>query len=220
MKPLKIILTGCGSEKAPSRRPACELYTGPLAKARANYALDQQALAALSLGWNVTPGHEERQMEYQITVWRILSALHGVIHPGDSLDPYDCPADRGWVQTKSIRWGLVVVDVCLTLAGGNPSTATVELHAGKNYAMACVPLLRAAGFDTVLWTAGIGGIGKQLKAYAEQHEADQDRLDKLQEVIDQAKAAAELDAAIQRTTATGRTFRRRLLKLPGWRPPR
>ncbi len=75
------ILIGCGARKLDHRSPAKDLYIGSLFQARRRYA-------------EASGGR-----------WAILSALHGLVHPEQPLDPYDLglaeltPQEmRAWVE--------------------------------------------------------------------------------------------------------------------------
>lgn len=60
-----IALVSCGKSKLPHAAPACNLYTGQLFRAARAYIEAQ--------GWQ----------------WWILSAKHGLLHPGAIITPYD-----------------------------------------------------------------------------------------------------------------------------------
>lgn len=62
---VRVALVGCGKAKTATGREARNLYTGPLFRAARHFA------------------------ELQCDDWVILSALHGVVLPDDSIDPYD-----------------------------------------------------------------------------------------------------------------------------------
>jgi hypothetical protein len=138
--PVRVVLVGCVAEKAAERRPARDLYTSPLWRARRAYA---EATAP------------ER--------WLILSAAWGLIHPAEVIPPYDRRLDR---ESKAVRqaWADRAAS-CLIGFGYAPcSRLLVEVHAGEPYRADLVPILRQAGVEVLEPLAGLG-IGEQLGWY-------------------------------------------------------
>lgn len=112
----RVILVGCGQRKLPHAAPARELYTGAL-------FLSQRAYAEAS-------GQP----------WAILSAQHGLLLPGQVVEPYDKRLSRSWKERHF--WA---EDVYPYLRPLLPPSALVEILAGADYADALRPVLVAHG---------------------------------------------------------------------------
>ncbi|WP_147332037.1 DUF6884 domain-containing protein [Geodermatophilus marinus] len=124
----RVVLVGCSSSKAPTARPAAELFTGA--------AFTKARDLAISTG----------------APWYVVSAKFGLLDPAEVVAPYDVyPPD----QPASYRaaWGAWVV---AQLASRHELCGTeVEVHAGRAY---CDPLrapLAAAGATLVEPLAGL-----------------------------------------------------------------
>lgn len=128
---MHITLVSCVAGKLDRPAPARELYTSDwFAKARA-YA------------------------EAQGAPWFILSAEHGLVHPGRELAPYDTTllAMNEW---KRAAWALRVARQLRELV---PTGAELEILAGKAYRCELVPLIHE-DYRVSIPLAGLG-IGSQ-----------------------------------------------------------
>lgn len=108
-----MILIQCVSSKANEELPAKELYQGQYFDAMRRYA--------------EATGEE----------WRILSAKHGLVHPGETLAPYD-EFGLSEQQAREIAQSLTHSDV-----------DSVKVIAGKKYTNPLTPELEARGIDVV-----------------------------------------------------------------------
>ena len=145
----RYLLVGCGKDKAPAPRPAAALYTGGLTVARIRYA---QASGR---------------------PWAILSALHGLLRPEEEVVPYDRALSDLDTDGRA-AWGReVAVQVARWLGevGAQPG-ATVEIHAGADYARALMGELRALGLSVELPTKGLP-VGAQKAWYARARDSAQ-----------------------------------------------
>lgn len=117
-----VVLVGCVKKKRPKASPARELYTSPLFDKRRRYA------------------------EASGRPWFILSALHGLLDPDRTIEPYDMYLAR---QTAAYRrrWAAQVI-ADLAAAVGQLEGRVVEIHAGASYVDPLEPLLKAAGART------------------------------------------------------------------------
>jgi hypothetical protein len=123
-----IVLVGCSSSKAPTARPAAELFTGP-AFTRA------RDLAA-------TSGKP----------WYVLSAKFGLLAPDEVVAPYDVYLGKQSARYRS-AWGTWVV---AQLGERHElSGAVLEVHAGRAYAEPLLAPLAAAGATLVQPLAGL-----------------------------------------------------------------
>ena len=137
--PRRIGLTGCVKEKASGIHAARDLYLSPLFEGRRAF------------------------VEHSCDEWWILSALHGLVQPGDSLEPYDVTLND---VSASVRrsWSL---DVLASINDRiNPSAGDIfELHAGANYRLfGLAKGLRERGCHIVNPTEGLS-LGRQLRFY-------------------------------------------------------
>lgn len=106
-KPRRIGLVGCVKTKAAVARPAKDLYLSPLFLGR------------------------RRFVERTCDEWWILSALHGLVHPDDVLDPYEV-ALKNVSRSERRNWSRAVlssIDNRVHARDGD----TFELHAGADY---------------------------------------------------------------------------------------
>ena len=144
---LRVVLVGCSSGKAPTARPAAELFTGA--------AFTKARDLARSSG----------------APWYVLSAKFGLLDPGEVVAPYDVylPDQPAGYRTA---WGAWVVAQLATRHG--LSGTVVEVHAGRAY---CDPLrapLAAAGATLVEPLAGLG-LGERLAWYGRRTMTDDSR---------------------------------------------
>lgn len=75
-----LVLVGCGKQKQARPAPAGELYTGQLFRAAKRYA------------------------EQHGDAWAILSAKHGLVLPGQVLEPYDLAMDQLQAASDRNAW--------------------------------------------------------------------------------------------------------------------
>ncbi len=133
-----VILVGCVARKAPSSRPARELYASELFRRRRKYA------------------------EAKGQPWFILSAKHGLVHPDDVIAPYNETLDR--LSPSALQgWGNSVAEALNRRLGSLESVA-FEIHAGRRYVQSLAPRLLAQGASVQLPLEGLR-IGKQLQWY-------------------------------------------------------
>ncbi|SFL38148.1 DUF6884 domain-containing protein [Geodermatophilus ruber] len=141
---LRVVLVGCSSSKAPTPRPAAELFTGgAFGKAR-----DLARSSGLP--------------------WYVLSAKWGLLDPDEVVAPYDVYLGDRSTEYRT-AWGAWVV---AQLADRHDLRgAVVEVHAGRTY---CDPLaapLAAAGATLHQPLAGLRQ-GERLAWYARTPAAD------------------------------------------------
>jgi hypothetical protein len=135
----RIGLVGCVKKKAGVPMPASDLYISELFKGR------------------------RRFVERSCDRWWILSALHGLVHPGELLAPYDYtlktttrPERRAWAHRV-----LHELDERERLQPGD----VVEVHAGVEYRdFGLVAGLKDRGVDVVVPALGMTQ-GRQLGFY-------------------------------------------------------
>lgn len=126
-----IHLVACVGRKRDYRAPAADLYRSDwFVKAR-------------------------RYVEAMHAPWFILSAAHGLVRPGDWLDPYDVTL-RDLTAAERRRWGEMTV-VQLRDAIGPAHRGPIVFLAGRLYRD---PLLDFAGHRAVIPMAGMA-IGRQ-----------------------------------------------------------
>lgn len=146
-----LVVIGCGKTKLETNgQPvaACQLYDGPLFRARWRYAVELGAPVA------------------------ILSAKLGLVHPAALVETYDVTV-KDLDPCQRAEWVLELATALLfsspvAWVGGRP--AVVEIHAGRDY----VKAMREVVLDTdvVLTTPMAGlGIGQQLAVYKATHES-------------------------------------------------
>lgn len=139
----RIVVVGCGKEKAPGERQAQDLYTGGLFRARRAYA--------------EATGHP----------WRVLSARYGLVQPDTWLAPYDQTiGDLSWLDRGA--WCLAVVQAVLDDLPNEarPREVVLEVHAGEEYVEAFREIALQVGLCVDTPVKGLG-IGEQRKWYAE-----------------------------------------------------
>lgn len=116
-----LLLVGCGLKKESSKRPAWELYKGPLYRSTLAYAR--------------ATGEP----------WAILSAKHGVVTGDTVLKPYDARVEQ--LRGKSLLdWRDNVVDGLHELL---PQGGQVVVLAGKEYAKPWAQMARSAGYEVL-----------------------------------------------------------------------
>lgn len=142
----KIILVGCGKMKSEAAAPACDLYVGPLFRARFEYASARG-----------------------VPVF-IVSAKFGLVKPGDWLPPYDLtiaelkPLDRAaWFPAVAVALLSEMTDAGFA-TDRQLRDVTVEVHAGADYAERLRDVLLAIGFSVACPVAGMSQ-GEQMAFY-------------------------------------------------------
>ena len=137
----RVGLVGCVKQKAGTARPARDLYVSALFVGRRGF------------------------VERSCSEWWILSALHGLVHPDQVLEPYDMTlkdagraARRDWAEQV-----LADLDRRVGLKRGDE----VEVHAGAEYRdWGLLDGLRARGVEVTIPTKGLS-LGRQLAFYAQ-----------------------------------------------------
>src|SRR4051812_22650873 len=113
------ILLGCVSRKGREPAPANDLYRSPLWRGRRTYA------------------------EASGRPWFVLSALHGLLAPGELIAPYDLALGQLTAAERQ-AWGERVVDA-LAHRFGVLTEAVFEIHAGSLYRSAIAAGLKRRG---------------------------------------------------------------------------
>lgn len=133
-----LYLVGCGKAKLDRPAPARELYTGSLFRAARAY------------------------VEALVDPWCIVSAEHGLVHPGTLLEPYDASIRDHSPSTRKAWAGLVLSGVYRRL-GCEPSFQghTVVLLMGREYADDIRPHLVHKGAEVLEPLRGMG-LGARL----------------------------------------------------------
>lgn len=137
----RVGLVGCVKQKAPAPHPARALYVSTLFAGRRAF------------------------VEHSCLEWWILSALHGLVHPDQVLEPYDVTLkDAGRAGRREwSRRVLATLDERVALRPGD----VAEIHAGSEYRdWGLVDGLRARGIAVEIPTEGMP-LGQQLAFYAE-----------------------------------------------------
>lgn len=142
-KPTRILLIGCGKAKQTENKlwPAKDLYTGPIFKARREFA------------------------ERSGFAWFIASAAHGLLPPDKELLPYDYTL-KGQPPHVRAGWALQLVSDLLETftTGGKLHDVCVELHMGEDYADYLTQIIPAIGMNVHWATKGMSQ-GEQLAWY-------------------------------------------------------
>lgn len=137
----RIGLVGCVKEKATQPAVAAELYTSALFRGR------------------------RRFVESSCDEWWILSALHGLLHPEEVLEPYDVTL-KSMPPAERRRWSAHVlrsIEKRIQPRHGD----VVELHCGAEYRdFGLAAGLQQRGVALENPTQGMP-IGKQLSFYKE-----------------------------------------------------
>ena len=154
---MRILLISCGKSKRDASSPAGELYTGGLFRAAAAHA---EAL-----------GHP----------WAILSARHGLLLPGQLVEPYEhrLRADEaeGWAGRVAGQIQVWAPDLGLRCRGpeaGNQcriwDPAVWEIHAGRDYTDPLMGRLTRSQWTVEAPLAGLQ-VGERLAWYKRAREA-------------------------------------------------
>lgn len=125
-----VILVGCVKTKREIAAPARDLYTSPLFRKRRAFA------------------------EASGKPWFILSALHGLVHPDEVLEPYDMYL-AGQSRDYRRQWGERVVASLMSALDRSVTGVTVEVHAGSAYAEPLQHLLTSGGATTLTPLRGL-----------------------------------------------------------------
>ncbi|MCW2904956.1 MAG: hypothetical protein JWO67_7221 [Streptosporangiaceae bacterium] len=137
-----VVLVGCSSSKAPTARPAAELFTGAaFTKART---------------------HAERAG----VPWFVLSAKFGLLDPREVVAPYDVYLGHQSARYRTAWGGWVVAQLA---ERHDLSGALVEVHAGRTYTEPLMAPLAAAGATLVEPLAGLRQ-GERLAWYGGDYE--------------------------------------------------
>lgn len=136
---MRIALIGCVKAKLDRPARAADLYVSPLFLGRRAWA------------------------ERRCDAWYVVSALHGLLHPDDVIDPYDVTL-VGASAAEKRRWAQRVLE---QFRAHHPAgRGTVEFHAGGDYRTHGLAAgLAADGWTVDNPTQGMG-IGDQLAFYA------------------------------------------------------
>lgn len=138
--PTRIGLVACVKGKLDHPAPARDLYASPLFTGR------------------------RRHVEGSCATWFVLSALHGLVDPEQTLEPYDKTL-RTASNAERRAWSERVM-VQLRERLGDLEGRVFEIHAGASYRdHGLVTALEAAGARVENPTEGLG-IGRQLAFYA------------------------------------------------------
>lgn len=144
---IRVGLVACSAVKLDRAAPAAELYASDLFR-------KASALASRSCSH-----------------WFVLSALHGLVHPDDQVEPYDVTLAH-MTPPERLAWGRRVAD---QLGARGLRGAHLVAFAGSKY----VGPLVAAGLVVNEWPVEGLGIGRQLqfcKRELERGARDRDRV--------------------------------------------
>lgn len=137
---MRIGLVGCVKSKLPHAAPARDLYTS---------ALFRGARCAV-----------ERSCER----WFILSALHGLVEPDRTLEPYEQTLTTASSNARA-AWSKRALEQVEAALGPDLSEHTFEAHAGRAYlAFGLVEGLEGRGAAVEQPLDGLG-LGKRLSFY-------------------------------------------------------
>jgi hypothetical protein len=141
----RVGLVGCVRQQAARRAEAQDLFSSPLFRGRRAY------------------------VERSCGRWYVLSALHGLVAPDESLAPYDLKL-KSLSQAERRAWSERVL-AQLEAELGDLSERTFEIHAGASYTNeGLVRGLRARGAAVELPAAGLGE-AQELAFYHEANSA-------------------------------------------------
>lgn len=132
-----MILVGCGKSKQSRPAPARELYTGSLFRAARGYA------------------------EASGQPWGIVSAKHGLIHPGAVVAPYEHRLSK----REQSAWAVWVIDEVMATT----APAVVTILAGREYADPLEDELKRRGVRVKTPLAGLM-LGERLGWFKRQRE--------------------------------------------------
>jgi len=184
----RVGLVGCVRQQGARRAAAQDLFVSPLFRARRTY------------------------VERTCGSWYVLSALHGLVAPGEELAPYDLKL-KSLSQAERRAWSERVLTQ-LEAELGDLNGLTLEIHAGASYTNeGLVRGLRARGAAVELPAAGLGE-AQELAFYHEANSAalgwaaagsaDAADEDATHEAVEAAQAArAALQAAEAAAVAAG-----------------
>lgn len=142
----RIGLVGCVKEKRSAPAAAGDLYTSALFRGR------------------------RRFVERSCDRWYILSALHGLVDPEATLEPYDVTLVGAGRQTKRDWAARVLHQIDSQL--GSVFGVVIEVHAGADYRdWGLVDGLRARGAMVSAPTEGLTQ-GRQLAFYAQRPDCE------------------------------------------------
>jgi hypothetical protein len=134
----RIGLVSCGKEKARSACRARDLFVSDYFR------------------------RMRQHVEASCDDWWILSSRHGLVHPGQVLEPYEQTLS-GASQQERRAWAARVFDQ-IRAAVPEPGAVVFEVHAGADYTRELVPRLRAAGYHVENPLAG-RPIGERMRWY-------------------------------------------------------
>lgn len=129
-----LYLVSCGSSKTNHETQASRLYTGNLFVKMSRYVLRQPN-----------------------STWRILSAKHGLLHPGEIVRPYNQRMPQR--RLSQLAWSLPVVDAISRQF--TPAIHQIVLLAGADYCTQLSALLEQRGWKVSQPMKGMG-VGKRL----------------------------------------------------------
>jgi cytoplasmic iron level regulating protein YaaA (DUF328/UPF0246 family) len=136
-------LISCGKNKNGYKSMAKDLYVGELFKKARKYT--------------------EKNHDY----WFILSALHGLLDPDKSIDPYDKTLLKA-TKNESIEWAEQVFEA---IKNKYDTDTTIYIYAGSAYRKYLQPLLEQDGYAVFVPMQGLG-IGQQLAWLKNKMESD------------------------------------------------
>ena len=134
----RIFLLSCVSQKAPHPAPARDLYVSPLFRKARAYVLKSDSL------------------------WFILSAEHGLLHPDDVLAPYEKTLNNMRAAERRAWAEKVRHQMETTL----PDADEITIFAGQRYREYIEPWLRGRYASVQVPMRGLP-IGKQLRWLSE-----------------------------------------------------
>lgn len=174
---MTVILVGCGKTKAPTARPARDLYIGVLFRAARAYAEAEVAAG-------------------RAVAWAILSGKHRVVAPDAVIAPYDFKLSR-LGNADDPLWGRVVLNDAHAMARGADLLRVVVLAGAAYVDQIRGHVMPAERVEIVTPLEGMG-VGERLGWFKAMGEA---RV--LQASLDRARARAQevLDAALERDHA-------------------
>lgn len=129
-----VALVACASGKHASAAPARDLYRSPLFQKSRFWA------------------------EHEAERWYVLSALHGLLDPGELVAPYEASLVEAGAEARQ-AWGRRVAG---DLLRRHEHPTRFVVLAGRAYRDVLIPILEAAGHVCEVPMAGLG-IGQQLR---------------------------------------------------------
>jgi len=134
----RVGLVSCGKDKADGPRAARDLYTSPY--------------------FRKMRGHVETECDD----WRILSALHHLVHPDQILAPYEVTL-KDMTREEQRQWAETVVER-VKAALPDVGKIVLEVHGGAEYTRDLVALLRSLGYEVEVPVPSLP-IGKRMQWY-------------------------------------------------------